>query len=271
MRSATRTSSRTCARRRPRSSPAATDLTEAVARYYFKLLAIKDEYEVARLYAETDFAQRVAAQFEGDYKLRFHLAPPTLNKPDPQTGEPKKSTYGPWMMPAFRVLAKLRRLPRRRARHLRQDRRAPAGARADRASTRRSSTRCWRADAAELRAGRFAGVDSRAHPRLRAREGSPPEGREGARGRAARAFPRRARRGDVRESGGRRRLTSDAVSAPAASVARDATARDGDARDGRCAPRASSTQRRAGSPHSATRRFRSRKRCGPPTRAANPA
>jgi indolepyruvate ferredoxin oxidoreductase len=89
--------------------PGSTDLTEAVARYYFKLLAIKDEYEVARLYAETDFARRVADQFEGDYKLRFHLAPPTLNKPDKPAGEPKKSTYGPWMMPAFRVLAKLRR------------------------------------------------------------------------------------------------------------------------------------------------------------------
>ena len=89
--------------------PGATELTEAVARYYFKLLAIKDEYEVARLYAETDFVQRVAAQFEGDYKLAFHLAPPTLNKPDAKTGEPKKSTYGPWMMTAFRVLAKMRR------------------------------------------------------------------------------------------------------------------------------------------------------------------
>ena len=89
--------------------PGVTDLTEAVARYYFKLLAIKDEYEVARLYAETDFTQRVAAQFEGDYKLRFHLAPPTLNKPDAKTGEPKKSTYGPWMLPAFRVLAKMRK------------------------------------------------------------------------------------------------------------------------------------------------------------------
>jgi len=89
--------------------PGVTDLTEAVARYYFKLLAIKDEYEVARLYAETDFTQRVAAQFEGDYKLRFHLAPPTLNKPDTKTGEPKKSTYGPWMLPAFRMLAKMRK------------------------------------------------------------------------------------------------------------------------------------------------------------------
>ncbi|HEX6794500.1 MAG TPA: indolepyruvate ferredoxin oxidoreductase family protein [Casimicrobiaceae bacterium] len=89
--------------------PGATDLTEAVARYHFKLLAIKDEYEVARLYAETDFVDRVAGQFEGDYKLRFHLAPPTTNKPDAKTGEARKSTYGPWMLPAFRVLAKMRR------------------------------------------------------------------------------------------------------------------------------------------------------------------
>src|SRR6185437_4113613 len=71
--------------------PGATDLTEAVARYYFKLLAIKDEYEVARLYAETDFVDRVAAQFEGKYKLNFHLAPPTTNKADAATGEAKKS------------------------------------------------------------------------------------------------------------------------------------------------------------------------------------
>ncbi len=89
--------------------PGSTALTEAVARDYFKLLAIKDEYEVARLYAESDFAQRVAAQFEGNYKLTFHLAPPLSNKPDATTGVPKKSTYGPWMMSAFRLLAKMRR------------------------------------------------------------------------------------------------------------------------------------------------------------------
>ena len=89
--------------------PGATALSEAVARYYFKLLAVKDEYEVARLYAETDFAERVAAQFEGDYKLTFHLAPPVFNKPDPVTGEARKTVYGPWMMAAFRVLAKMRR------------------------------------------------------------------------------------------------------------------------------------------------------------------
>ena len=90
--------------------PGKTALTEAVARYYFKLLAIKDEYEVARLYAESDFAKRIAAQFEGDYKLVFHLAPPLSNKPDAVTGEAKKTTYGPWMMSAFKVLAKLRGL-----------------------------------------------------------------------------------------------------------------------------------------------------------------
>ena len=88
--------------------PGRTAVTEAVARYYFKLLAIKDEYEVARLYAESDFTKRIAAQFEGDYKLVFHLAPPLSNKPDAVTGEAKKTTYGPWMMSAFKVLAKLR-------------------------------------------------------------------------------------------------------------------------------------------------------------------
>ncbi len=90
--------------------PGATALTEAVARYYFKLLAVKDEYEVARLYTEGDFAQRVASQFEGNYTLKFNLAPPLLAKVDPVTGVARKKTYGPWMMGAFRVLAKLRQL-----------------------------------------------------------------------------------------------------------------------------------------------------------------
>ena len=90
--------------------PGQTALAEAVARYYFKLLAIKDEYEVARLYSDGEFTKRVAAQFEGDYKLKFHLAPPLSNKPDPATGEAKKSSYGPWMMTAFRMLAKMKGL-----------------------------------------------------------------------------------------------------------------------------------------------------------------
>jgi indolepyruvate ferredoxin oxidoreductase len=83
-------------------------LAEAVARYYFKLLAIKDEYEVARLHADPAFRDRIAAMFEGDYRLNFHLAPPLLAKPDPVTGRPKKMRFGPWMMGAFGVLAKLK-------------------------------------------------------------------------------------------------------------------------------------------------------------------
>ncbi len=85
-------------------------LAEAVARYYSKLLAVKDEYEVARLYAQTDFSERVAAQFEGDYTLKFSAAPPVFAKPDPVTGVPKKRIYGPWLMSAFRVLAKMKGL-----------------------------------------------------------------------------------------------------------------------------------------------------------------
>jgi indolepyruvate ferredoxin oxidoreductase len=91
-------------------APGSTALAEAVARYDFKLRAIKDEYEVARLYTQSDFMDRVKAQFEGDYKLTFHLAPPLTNKPDPHTGRVKKSQYGPWMMKAFAVLAKLKGL-----------------------------------------------------------------------------------------------------------------------------------------------------------------
>jgi len=87
-----------------------TELTEAVARYYFKLLAVKDEYEVARLYSDGEFAKRVEAQFEGNYKLTFHLAPPLSNKPDPVTGEATKTVYGAWMMTAFKLLAKMKGL-----------------------------------------------------------------------------------------------------------------------------------------------------------------
>jgi indolepyruvate ferredoxin oxidoreductase len=88
--------------------PGRTALAEAVARYYFKLLAIKDEYEVARLHVEQGFLDSVARQFEGDYKLVFNLAPPLLSRRDPLTGEPKKSEFGGWIVPVFRVLAKLR-------------------------------------------------------------------------------------------------------------------------------------------------------------------
>src|SRR5690606_24413071 len=86
-----------------------TRLARAVARYFFKLMAYKDEYEVARLYTDGAFEQRVAAQFEGDYKLVFNLAPPLFAKRN-EKGELVKREYGPWMLQAFRVLARLRRL-----------------------------------------------------------------------------------------------------------------------------------------------------------------
>jgi indolepyruvate ferredoxin oxidoreductase len=85
-------------------------LAEAVARYYAKLLAYKDEYEVARLHADPQFVQRIRDQFEGDYHLVFHLAPPLLARPDPRTGAPQKIEFGPWMLTAMRWLAKLKGL-----------------------------------------------------------------------------------------------------------------------------------------------------------------
>ena len=90
--------------------PGSTALAAAVARYLFKLMAYKDEYEVARLYTASDFLDRVRARFEGDYELRLHLAPPLWAKPDPATGEPRKRTFGPWMLGAMRLIARLKGL-----------------------------------------------------------------------------------------------------------------------------------------------------------------
>jgi len=90
-------------------SPASTRLTEAVARYLFKLMAYKDEYEVARLHTDRAFLDKIAAQFEGDYKLRHHLAPPLLASKN-ERGELRKSSYGPWVRAGFGVLARLKGL-----------------------------------------------------------------------------------------------------------------------------------------------------------------
>ncbi|WP_343730601.1 indolepyruvate ferredoxin oxidoreductase family protein [Duganella sp.] len=87
----------------------ATRLTEAVARYYYKLMAYKDEYEVARLYSDGAFQQKIAGMFDGDIKLKFHLAPPLMARHDAQ-GRLIKKEYGPWMMKAFGVLAKFKGL-----------------------------------------------------------------------------------------------------------------------------------------------------------------
>jgi indolepyruvate ferredoxin oxidoreductase len=88
----------------------ATKLTEAVARYYAKLLAYKDEYEVARLHVAPVFLNSIGERFEGDYRLVYHLAPPLLAKADPLTGEPRKMQFGQWMLTAMRVLARLKGL-----------------------------------------------------------------------------------------------------------------------------------------------------------------
>jgi indolepyruvate ferredoxin oxidoreductase len=88
-------------------TPGLDGLAKAVARYYAKLLAYKDEYEVARLYSDGNFRNALARQFEGDYRLEFNLAPPVVAERD-AAGHLKKRTYGPWMLAAFGVLAKLR-------------------------------------------------------------------------------------------------------------------------------------------------------------------
>jgi indolepyruvate ferredoxin oxidoreductase len=86
-----------------------TRLAEAVARNLFKLMAYKDEYEVARLHTSATFQEQLAQTFEGDYKLVHHLAPPMLAKRNEQ-GEPTKRAFGPWMRQAMRVLARLKGL-----------------------------------------------------------------------------------------------------------------------------------------------------------------
>jgi indolepyruvate ferredoxin oxidoreductase len=86
-----------------------TRLTTAVAQSFGKLMAIKDEYEVARLFVESDFLDRLHTTFEPGYSLRFHLSPPWLAGTDPATGRPRKHTFGPWLLPVFRLLARWRR------------------------------------------------------------------------------------------------------------------------------------------------------------------
>ncbi|MDE2457062.1 MAG: indolepyruvate ferredoxin oxidoreductase family protein, partial [Burkholderiales bacterium] len=86
-----------------------TRLAEEVARGLFKLMAYKDEYEVARLHTDAAFTDRIASMFEGDYKLVHHLAPPAFAKRN-ERGELVKRPFGPWMRSAFGVLAKMKGL-----------------------------------------------------------------------------------------------------------------------------------------------------------------
>jgi len=90
--------------------PGQTELAQAVAGNLFKLMAIKDEYEVARLFTDGIFADQLGENFAGWKKLEFHMAPPLFGKRDKATGQLVKKTYGPWLMPVLRRLAAMRRV-----------------------------------------------------------------------------------------------------------------------------------------------------------------
>jgi len=86
------------------------DFARAVAQYHFKLLAYKDEYEVARLLSGDEFRRTLEEEFEGDFRIEYHMAPPILQRRDPRTGRYRKRSFGSWMRPMLGLLAKFRRL-----------------------------------------------------------------------------------------------------------------------------------------------------------------
>jgi indolepyruvate ferredoxin oxidoreductase len=88
--------------------PGSEAFTTAVAGSLFKLMAYKDEYEVARLHMETGFLDRLHREFEGDFTVKYHLAPPILSAGKDARGRPLKRQFGQWIQPAFRVLAHLK-------------------------------------------------------------------------------------------------------------------------------------------------------------------
>jgi indolepyruvate ferredoxin oxidoreductase len=90
--------------------PGSTALTRAVAANLSKLMSYKDEYEVARLYTDPTFLEKLDAQFEPGYTLKFNLAPPLISRINPATGKPMKREFGDWMLHGFRILAKFKRL-----------------------------------------------------------------------------------------------------------------------------------------------------------------
>jgi indolepyruvate ferredoxin oxidoreductase len=89
------------------ASPASAELSEAVAKNLFKLMSYKDEYEVARLYTDGSFAKKLSEKFDGNFRLKFYLAPPIFAKRD-KAGRLQKKEYGGWMLHAFHLLARLK-------------------------------------------------------------------------------------------------------------------------------------------------------------------
>jgi len=88
--------------------PAEQRLSKTVARSLFKLMAYKDEYEVARLFTDGEFTRQLDQQFQGDYRLQFHMAPPLLAGRDPDTGRPKKRAFPGWTLHVFKTLAAIK-------------------------------------------------------------------------------------------------------------------------------------------------------------------
>jgi indolepyruvate ferredoxin oxidoreductase len=94
--------------RHAESALASEALTEAVARSLFKLMAYKDEYEVARLHMGTDFLDELRREFEGDFRVQYHLAPPFIPAKTDARGRPRKRAFGQWMQTPLKVLARLK-------------------------------------------------------------------------------------------------------------------------------------------------------------------
>ena len=170
-------------------------------------MAYKDEYEVARLYTDGTFLKQVANEFGGDnLRFEFHLAPPLLAKINPATGEPRKMSFGPWMMSAFGCWRRFKSCAARRSTSSAIPRSAGPNASSiadyeamldevlGQAHARQSSARG--------RPCRDPGED----PRLRPRQGAPPRRRQGRRGRAAGAVP--LRQAAAAEGGGIRRSSA---------------------------------------------------------------
>ena len=176
-------------------------LPRAVAINYAKLLAYKDEYEVARLYTDGRFEKQLRDQFDGDFKISFNLAPPMLAGGTDALGRPRKRAFGAWMMPLFRLLAKMRGL------------RGTAfdifGYSADR-RLERDLIAGYEKDVAHVLGSAFAAdagyrdrnsLAAGSHPRLRPGEGESGAGRQGAL-RATGRRPRQSAAGAAADRGG---------------------------------------------------------------------
>ena len=153
-----------------------------MARGYHKLLAYKDEYEVARLYASPAFEKALGEQFESRRKLEFHLAPPLLARRDKATGEPRKMRFGAWMLPVFRLLARGKRLrggafdifgysaERRRERQMIADYERLLDEIAERLSPRHPRARRWRSPSLALDIKGYGHIKERNHKAAKAKE-----------------------------------------------------------------------------------------------------